>query len=1040
MGNCAVVVGVDAYANPKWNLDSATRDALAFASWAVKYGKVDVADLSLLLSPVATIPNPVPLPDNAGVVKFSAATSSAVLTGVRNLAKATGERAFIYFAGHGCSAPGTKWEEFPEPVLIPSDAGDLSDDYKLLLGYSELQHPLLESGPTEQFFFFDACRDFLLENHERGIGSAVGPGRGKGERRIQFLLHSTSPGEQATEKGVGIFGEALLEGLKGFSALLFNPRLNEYELTFKSLTDFVVEEVSRRIDRIIPQGSAKFVQKPQAVPSKGKLDTVIVSYSPANVDPYPVKVRVDPRLARPESRIEVYYYTPAGETKIKDACIGPPLDMPAVVQLRPGDYSLRVEPQTYDSWRKSITVPKTRELDVDLGQAKIPSPQPIASALPDAIRFRSDDWNIPIVVYRPDSEVPVVGVHEVTINNPVIGIYRAQLILPEGAGAPLLVDVPKDMPTGDGFFRLLPPRPPMNAEQLSALISVGMTAPGETYVQPSELIGPTADVKVASLLAFAAYAAYSFKRQDYMNKLRSFGVTPVPPLRPDSGWMTLLLGCSGKQPVGNMAPKDFLSGSVVSVLSYMEEVHGRGVLKPLSGFPAAAEFGCECPSGPKFVELRIPGFADTRYATIVMSGRASVLVVVANDDGTVDVQQYLLPLDAEPGKLDPPDMRTVEMAQRFYTSTDRVPDHVIDRLLDAKFVDPILGCLAGYLLIRQKQAERYIGVPGGGATPNQIEPSPMRNMLKFFGSIPDSHILAALAQPDHREEHFANAAKLGLPLFTEGFSALFNAKNVEFKPFFRSIGHSLLTGSPWTAWTAREPVIDFTETKVQRIPENWRILENYRPQIEALAPSVGAVLKTDGKTSVIIGTAFLIGEGRAITSIRVAEEITEGGSLLIKPGLSVVIDFGVTPSTGGSQVRVSQVRAVPQGHLSVLTLENAPSAAGRLCLADAPDSARVLDNVYLIGYPIADSRNDPEVVVRTIRSGRAAKRLQPGIILEISDDGTAIDHSCFTLTGSGGSPLVHLESGRAIGVHWGGWKKSYGRGRATVLHGSSKWL
>jgi hypothetical protein len=191
---------------------------------------------------------------------------------------------------------------------------------------------------------------------------------------------------------------------------------------------------------------------------------------------------------------------------------------------------------------------------------------------------------------------------------------------------------------------------------------------------------------------------------------------------------------------------------------------------------------------------------------------------------------------------------------------------------------------------------------------------------------------------------------------------------------------------------------------------------------------------------VIIGTAFLIGEGRAITSIRVAEGVTEGGSPLIKPGLSVVIDFGVTPSTGGPQVRVSQVRAVPQGHLSVLTLENAPSAAGGVCLADAPDSARVLDNVYLIGYPITDSRNDPEAVARTIRSGPAAKRLQPGIILEISDDGTAIDHSCFTLTGSGGSPLVHLESGRVIGVHWGGWKKSYGRGRAFVLYGGSKWL
>jgi hypothetical protein len=312
-------------------------------------------------------------------------------------------------------------------------------------------------------------------------------------------------------------------------------------------------------------------------------------------------------------------------------------------------------------------------------------------------------------------------------------------------------------------------------------------------------------------------------------------------------------------------------------------------------------------------------------------------------------------------------------------------------------------------------------------------------MLKFFGAIPDSHILAGLAEPEHRAEHFANASRLGLPLFTEGFAALFNAGKENLDPFYRSIAHSLLPTSPWTAWTAREPVIDFAEGRVQSIPESWRLLELYRTQIETMARSVGAVWKTDGKTSEIVGTAFLIGDRKAITSLRVAEEVAEKDSDRLKPGLSLLVDFGVSTQPSASQISVLQVRSVPQAYLAVLDLMGMPNA-NSLRIADTPDIARVLDNVYLIGYPISDLRNDPAVAARSIHSRSEAKRLQPGIILEISDDQTAIDHSCFTMTGSGGSPLVHLESGLVIGAHWGGWKRSYGRGRATVLHASSKWL
>lgn len=1043
MGNCALVIGVDAYKNAEWNLTSAVDDALAFAAWAINKGGVAAQDMKLLLSPRdARLSNPVTLPNVGGSLSFGPADAQSIRSAIDNLAQRNGPKAFVYFAGHGCSAPGSRRDEFPEPVLIPADVGNFRTDYYLALGYSALQHPLLENGPDEQFFFFDACRDFRLEDHERGVGSAVGPKRGEGGRRPQYLLHAASPGERANEKiGRGIFGGVLLDALSGVKALTFNPRFDRFDLTFQGLAEFVVAEVSNRINRAFPTDSARFVQKPQADLPKEKPDTIITSYLPGEVPQCSIKVRVAPSAALQESSIEVYYYTPAGESRISPACLAAPLSFPAETKLRPGDYSLRVVPQTFKPWRNSITVPKEVEFDVELEKA-----QPVVTTgqgkakpagLPKALTFRSMDRNIPLVVERPNTDVPVTGISEVTIDNPAVGIYRVRLVLPEGQTPTRLVDFPKD----GNSFEIAPPRPRMSAPQLEAVATAGMMTSGAAYVQPSELIGPMADSNLASLLALAAYATYSFKNLDYMNKLRGLGLRPIVNVPSGSGWMSILLGATGAHPGFKLTPVAFLSSSVVSVVDYMETIHGRGVPNPVPNLPAVADFGCECPPGPKFVELRLPGFTDTRYATAVLPNRVTVLIIVANDDSTVDVQQYVLPLSTELGGPEPADMRVIELAQRFYSGSDRVPDYIVDRLLEAKFVDPILGCMAGYLLVRQGQAERYVGDPRPSGAGPRLTSSPMLNMLTFFDGIPDSHVVAGLADQAHRAEHFANAAKRGLPLFMEGFSALYAAKDISLEPFLQSFRHSLLVGSPWTAWTAREPALDLAHGQMGTPPKNWQILEDARTQIETLATSVGAVRKAEGSGSTTIGTAFVIGTHRAITSMHVANEVAEqvSGQWRLKQNLGVSVNFGENPATTERQFLVSEIRVVPEARLSIVTVDE-PFDAHPLALADTPTLANVLDNIYLVGYPVSDSRGDPAVAARAIRSAAGVKRVLPGIILEMGPDGKTFDHSCFTLTGSGGSPAIHLSTGKVVGVHWGGWKRSYGRGRAAVIHARSEWL
>lgn len=1070
MGNSAIVVGVDGYSNSDWVLDGAVRDALAFAAWAVQGGRVGVADLHLLLTPgnEVQLANPVTIPGTKLSVAYELAESGQIMDAIDQMGKADEGKGFIYYAGHGCSAPNSKEELFPEPVLIPSDVAALTPKFmNRVLSYSNLIYALLNNGPPEQFFFFDACRDFSLEGYRRGVGSVMGAIRSGGSRRNQYLLHASSPGQKAEElRGVGVFGELLVEALTGNCALEFNDVDDTFDLTFSSLTKYVRESVSRRIRCAFPKGAAEYVQDPQAVPSINKTDTVIASYKRGQVPKCAVKVRVNPSGARAKSNVNVYYYTVAGEQVLREACVPGPFEIPVTVNVLPGNYSFRVETSAAEVLGKqSVSVPKMKEVGFEIDQAfvasasratvqgvtEVPAPSVAAPApeAPNYLVFSCLDKTLPIVIYRPGTATPSTGIGEFSIHNAQPGLYRAMLVLPEGLGPEVVFEFPFD----GALCELSPPLPKMNRPQMDALAAVGMLAEAP-FITPSEMIGNTGDAGLASLLAYAAYATNSYRRPEYMNKLRRLGVKPIPSVSSGNGWVTVLLAASGDAPVVvtplssrppmTLTPREFLSGSVVSVLTYTEDVQGRGVPVPLSGFPAAAEFGCECAPGSKFIELRLPGTWHTRYATVVQPERATVLVIVANDDGSFDVQHYLFPFDAEPAGLPPQDLRLLEKAQRFYTSANSLPEHILEGIRKARVPDPVGACLAGYILLRQNRSDEFttpLATDGSAADHVSLK----QKLLQYYPDLPDTHILTALTEPDRQSvaKHFSEAANRGLPLFMEGVRAWYQAAGATLPAFYRGIAHSLIPGSPWTAWTAHEPVLDITAGKFGTIPHQWQALEPKRLEIIKLLPSVGAVQKVSSDSNVeTIATAFLISPTRAITSYRVAAETAEevAGQWRFRQDCQVYLDFGEDPpASEGLRMRVTEIKIVPDGRLSLITLATA-APAPPLLIPDSAAAASVLDNVFLIGYPTSDARNDTALATSVIGEMTGRKMLQPGIVLEVDGSRKSLDHSCFTMRGSGGSPLIHLDTGKVVAVHWGGWKRSYGRGRAMILHSGMEWL
>jgi hypothetical protein len=819
MPNFAIIIGIDNYANPDWNLSAAVTDALHFLEWAHGPGGVpaDETHTRLLLS--SAEPNVTSFPHEP-------ATSDNIVKAINAFKKGAGkdgDRLYFYYAGHGVSAPGAKRDGLSEPVIIPSDVASLEDHVKRLITFSEIMPALSSVSPREQFFFIDACRDFAIENFTSTISPSSirwrPPLTEGGQNSAQFVLYATSLGQQAYETGQGAFGRALVAGLKGEGAaiawLQLPPR---YEIRFGKLVQFVRTRVDAAIKQIAQKDAARYIQVPEVeiIGGSGGTDPVLREIEPADVKSVSVKVRVTPKEAREKGRVRVIQSLPGGKEVELAIQPPPPLTLPATFELAPADYIFAADADQYEERRQACAAYESTDLNFKLAQTAALPPAPmrgtsVAEGPTGTLEVLSADRSVVIIVR--DSQLQVVpngvGMGEIRLKSLVPGIYRVQPVVPDGPIEEKIVEVQADKVTSVPLT-VESTRLQLGARQEEMLNARGISPSVDGYVSPAELLGPIADAKLASLLGFAAFAVHWPGAHDFQ-RLRSFGVTPMQNVAPGEAGLLILIGAAGDQPVPERDPEQFVAAGHLIAKTSVGEVIDEGGFEPLSGFAAAAQRQTPIPVGPLEVELRLPRLAPTHYALVGLPDRVTVLVLVAEDGVGFEVQQYLIPLPrpvrpAEEVLLtDPANIRRLELAQRYYATGLEIPvDDNLDGLLYGKWLDPLLGCVAGYSLIRQGMAARYVGQPNPGTGATTLEASAMRNMLKFFGDLPDSHVLAGLAEPKNRAEHYANALRHGLPLFADGFRALYTwyqTEAGELPDILATVGSGLLPASVWTAWT-----------------------------------------------------------------------------------------------------------------------------------------------------------------------------------------------------------------------------------------------
>jgi endonuclease G len=113
-------------------------------------------------------------------------------------------------------------------------------------------------------------------------------------------------------------------------------------------------------------------------------------------------------------------------------------------------------------------------------------------------------------------------------------------------------------------------------------------------------------------------------------------------------------------------------------------------------------------------------------------------------------------------------------------------------------------------------------------------------------------------------------------------------------------------------------------------------------------------------------------------------------------------------------VDVAILRIVAEGE----TGENAPKPI-ELMTSDEVEAAAQGTWVAVIGYPAFDSRNDAADQQRIFDGIFNFKRLAPGKVTVFSGE-AVLNHDATTLGGNSGSVVFAMDSGKAIGLHFGG--------------------
>lgn len=222
-----------------------------------------------------------------------------------------------------------------------------------------------------------------------------------------------------------------------------------------------------------------------------------------------------------------------------------------------------------------------------------------------------------------------------------------------------------------------------------------------------------------------------------------------------------------------------------------------------------------------------------------------------------------------------------------------------------------------------------------------------------------------------------------------------------------------------------------TSDAVEADPELLALINGNKAQLEKVCTGVGRVDLINHFTLPFAGTGFLIDEGLVVTNRHVAVEFAERlrAGYRMRHGrfgseMEARLDYhrflGGSSHLRADVTEILYIARDNEPDFALLRVRTLPGTTV-LPLLGQPRLTDSRSAVAVVGYPAEDGhRNDQALMDEIFRGQYEVKRLAPGYVTSMSDDALTLMSDYSSLGGNSGSPVISLEDGNVLGLHFAG--------------------
>jgi hypothetical protein len=504
-------------------------------------------------------------------------------------------------------------------------------------------------------------------------------------------------------------------------------------------------------------------------------------------------------LLTPDEAVSVAEVTVLDEAAVPVETKSQLAGLPVEFTLPPRTYALHATAPEYNRAvaRPPIELYSPCEIPLELGKAEEVPPPPggngtagraPAQAAVAALVVCTDDPLAAIEVADAAGSVVKVANGEVSLGGIEPGFYRARLRTPEDEVVEELVEL------APGESETVELEAPALSPSVQALVE-GMSAPvhDDNTVELWDAAGPVAAPRLATVLTLAAGAA--LKGDAAASAVRRLGLgKALGAIEPaaETGLYVVL----GLDSTDATEATSYFSGLKLRLWKLGEPVpEESGSVQVAAGAPGVAEYASSTTPGPYWLSVEPAGGKPMVLALALLPKRVSVLTLEVRPELTHIFQ--FLPTLVPDASSDPGVLRRVELLERIMLGGRLDAGYEIAReLLDGDVLDPLAGCLAGYLYLRLGRTA-------------ELEQT-VEKLMTVSGDLSDVHVIrgeyeAGAGRAVEAKAAFARAIEVGAPIFGEGLTRLLGGMRtyqIE-HPYARLVSHIFehhMSGSMWSVW------------------------------------------------------------------------------------------------------------------------------------------------------------------------------------------------------------------------------------------------